>query len=88
MPYDIILCPGKHCPIKQNCYRFTLEVLGRQDFFAEIPYNFTNNSCKHFIPNRPDEDDIRLKAYEIWQRNGYPDGKSLEHWLQAEQELM
>ncbi|WP_375478550.1 DUF2934 domain-containing protein [uncultured Nostoc sp.] len=46
------------------------------------------NSCEHFISNRPDENKIRLKAYEIWQQMGYPNGKSVEHWLQAEKELI
>nr|WP_277883879.1 DUF2934 domain-containing protein [Nostoc sp. FACHB-888] len=42
----------------------------------------------NFISNRPDENKIRLKAYEIWQQTGYSDGKSIEHWLQAEKELI
>jgi hypothetical protein len=37
MPYDITLCPGQNCPIKQNCSRFTDEILGRQDFLAKLP---------------------------------------------------
>ncbi|BAY11820.1 DUF2934 domain-containing protein [Calothrix sp. NIES-2098] len=87
MPYDIIMCPGQSCPIKHDCYRFTSEILGRQDFFGTDPYSFSTNSCEYFISNRPDEDSIRLKAYEIWQKSGYADGKSVEHWLQAEREL-
>ncbi|MBA3921573.1 MAG: DUF2934 domain-containing protein [Nostocaceae cyanobacterium] len=88
MPYDVTMCPGKNCPIKQDCYRFTSEILSRQDFFGEIPDNFTTNSCKHFINNHPPEDRIRLKADEIWQQMNYPNGNSVEHWLQAEKELM
>lgn len=88
MPYDTTLCPGTNCPIKQNCYRFTAEILGRQNFFAQAPYNLTANSCEYFISNRPDEDKIRLKAYEIWRQISCPDGKSVECWLQAEKELM
>lgn len=30
---------------------------------------------------------IRLRAYEIWQAEGNPEGKDFEHWLQAEAEL-
>jgi len=88
MPEDITMCPGKSCPIKQNCYRFTAEILGRQDFFVEAPYSFSDDYCRYFISNRPDENTIRMKAYFIWQSMGYPDGKALEHWLQAEQELL
>ncbi len=88
MSYDIILCQGNNCPIKQNCYRFTAKVLGRRNSFTKAPYDFTTNDCEHFINNRPDENTIRLKAYEIWQQMGYPNGKSVEHWLQAEKELI
>lgn len=87
MPDDITRCIGTDCPIKQNCYRFTNKIFGRQDFFAKVPYDFITHSCNHFMSNRPDENTIRLRAYEIWQKMGYPDGKSLEHWLQAEKEL-
>lgn len=31
---------------------------------------------------------IRLKAYEFWQKIGYPNGKSVEYWFQAENELI
>lgn len=30
---------------------------------------------------------IRKRAYEIWQREGKPQNKSLEHWQRAETEL-
>ena len=30
---------------------------------------------------------IRQRAYEIWEREGRPVGKSAEHWLRAEAEL-
>jgi len=33
------------------------------------------------------ETQIRLRAYEIWQKSGQPDGRALEHWLQAEAEI-
>lgn len=84
---DMIWCPGENCPIKHNCYLFTGKIPGRKIYFASIPYNFNTNSCEEFINNRPSEARIRLRAYEIWQQMGYPDGKSTEHWLQAETEL-
>ena len=34
------------------------------------------------------EDQIRNRAYEIWEREGQPHGRNLEHWLQAHWELM
>jgi hypothetical protein len=30
---------------------------------------------------------IRLKAYEIWEREGFPEGREKEHWERAEREL-
>lgn len=32
-------------------------------------------------------EDIRQRAYELWQRDGSPSGTGLEYWLRAEQEL-
>ncbi|QXE22499.1 hypothetical protein B6N60_01182 [Richelia sinica FACHB-800] len=87
MPYDLTMCPGKNCPIKHSCFRFTSKICGRQDFFVHTPYNFVSNSCKDFISNRPDVEKIRLQAYKIWQQQGCPDGQSLENWLQAEKDL-
>ena len=31
---------------------------------------------------------IALRAYEIWERAGCPDGLDKEHWEQAERELL
>jgi hypothetical protein len=33
------------------------------------------------------EERIRERAYEIWERVGRPEGKAVEHWLQAEAEI-
>jgi hypothetical protein len=30
---------------------------------------------------------VRVRAYELWQARGCPDGSDLEDWLAAEQEL-
>ncbi len=35
--------------------------------------------------DRPTE--IARRAYLIWEHTGCPDGKALDHWLQAEAEL-
>lgn len=34
------------------------------------------------------EEQIRERAYQIWEREGEPHGRNLEHWLQAHWELM
>src|SRR3954469_17870559 len=31
---------------------------------------------------------VMHRAYDIFQRNGQPSGRDLEHWFQAEQELL
>jgi hypothetical protein len=31
---------------------------------------------------------IEERAYIIWEKEGRPEGRSLAHWLQAEQEAM
>lgn len=33
------------------------------------------------------EDDIRLRAYALWEADGRPDGSHDVHWLQALREL-
>ncbi|RSC21419.1 DUF2934 domain-containing protein [Agrobacterium sp. FDAARGOS_525] len=30
-----------------------------------------------------DENWIRNRAYEIWEAEGHPEGRDLDHWLQA-----
>lgn len=35
-----------------------------------------------------DNELIRLRAYEIWVREGQPEGHELEHWLQARREIL
>jgi len=30
---------------------------------------------------------IQERAYQIWEQTGRPEGKSVEHWLQAEAEI-
>lgn len=33
------------------------------------------------------EGDIRLRAFDLWNMRGRPDGYEVEFWLQAEREL-
>ncbi len=32
-------------------------------------------------------EDISRRAYELWEQEGRPESRDLEHWLRAEQEL-
>ena len=33
------------------------------------------------------ENEIRKRSYHIWEREGRPDGRHLDHWLMAQAEL-
>ncbi len=35
----------------------------------------------------PSNDDIRIRAHQLWEQAGQPDGRDAEFWHQAEQEL-
>ncbi|PKU23998.1 DUF2934 domain-containing protein [Telmatospirillum siberiense] len=37
--------------------------------------------------NVTDYDKISLRAFQIWEAEGRPEGRELEHWLRAEIEL-
>ena len=33
------------------------------------------------------DDRIRIRAYEIWQREGRPEGRHEQHWVEATREI-
>jgi hypothetical protein len=35
----------------------------------------------------PSQESIARRAYEIWQAEGCPEGRAMEHWLRAVSEL-
>jgi Protein of unknown function (DUF2934) len=37
---------------------------------------------------QPREQAIRERAYQIWEAEGRPDDKELDHWLRAESEVI
>jgi hypothetical protein len=37
-------------------------------------------------PAVPDEA-IRMRSYQIWEREGRPEGRDVDHWLRALEEL-
>jgi hypothetical protein len=37
---------------------------------------------------KPGHDDIALAAWELWQKEGCPEGRHIEHWLAAEEKLI
>jgi hypothetical protein len=36
---------------------------------------------------RPTDADVAMRAFEIYEREGRPNGRHLAHWVQAESEL-
>ncbi|MBC8097715.1 MAG: DUF2934 domain-containing protein [Akkermansiaceae bacterium] len=42
------------------------------------------NDMKH---RKPSEDEIAARAYQIFLERGSPEGRDLEHWLEAEAQL-
>ena len=45
------------------------------------------NSSTDSSVSQSDADAISRRAYELWEKEGRPDGSDLRHWLQAEQEI-
>jgi hypothetical protein len=37
--------------------------------------------------SQPSHDDIEVCAYSIWVFEGKPEGRALDHWLQAEMQI-
>ena len=51
------------------------------------PVVVSNKNAARESSATPDQTEIALRAWEIWQREGCPEGRDLDHWLRAEQEL-
>jgi hypothetical protein len=39
------------------------------------------------MDRQPSQQEIAQRAYALWEREGRPHGRNLEHWLSAESEL-
>lgn len=51
-------------------------------------FSMTKKTSERISPgSASDAGAIAHRAYEIWQRAGCPDGRAMEHWLQAEVEM-
>lgn len=88
MPHDITLCAGGDCPLQQFCYRYTTEVLGKQNFFGSLNFDFTTKNCSFFIRNDAYFGHIRLKAFKIWETDKQPNKTSKHYWQLAEEEFL
>ena len=88
MSQNILLCRGEGCKLRHYCFRSTAEVLGRQDFFASPPLDEQSQTCEFFYENALFDADIRLKAYQIWQEEGQPEGRDFWHWQTARELIL
>jgi hypothetical protein len=66
--------------------------LGRQAIFVEETDAMTKGENSHKIPGLAKleqnlDERVRRRAYEIWLEEGQPEGRDLDHWSRAEQEL-
>ncbi len=88
MPYDITLCDGQHCPLKETCLRYTATIHARQDFFGKPPYEERKQHCQHYWDDRPSEAKIRERAYQLWEEKGGEQGNDVDYWLAAREQLL
>lgn len=47
---DISKCTGRGCPIKDSCYRYTVEPGFRQSYLAVPPVD-SNGECEYYWKN-------------------------------------
>lgn len=84
---DITICSGAGCPLKDRCYRHRVVVHGRFDSFgATVPYDAAKGTCDRFMDlaaRAPSEQNIRDRAYALWQAEGRPEGRADDHWAAA-----
>jgi len=78
----LTLCVGQDCPLKYDCYRFSIEAYGRQNYFGSSP--FDGQKCAYFVENTPQ---LQQLAYYVWLEEGKPEGKQTHHWEVAKTKL-
>ena len=54
-----------------------------RDFSTTIPINHENRRLVESLKER-----VARRAYELFERGGHANGNALQHWLQAESELL
>ncbi len=48
---DITMCEGDHCPVKDNCYRYTAPVNEyMQSYFVVTPWDTQGMKCSMYWP--------------------------------------
>ena len=51
------------------------------------PISLPCGSCKLAAMNSDFESAVQRAAYEVWENDGRPQGRELEHWLLAERKV-
>jgi hypothetical protein len=54
----------------------------------KTPTSTTVETAPIVDPNAGAQDQIRQRAYELYEQSGRQEGLELEHWLQAENEIL
>ncbi len=63
------------------------EVLPQSAARDNTSYDVSSNGITYRASLTPSDEQISWRAYEIYLAEGCPEGRSLEHWLQARHEL-
>ena len=89
MKKNFLLCKGNNCPLREECYRYLIDVNKDSEFLGDIPYDKQNNYCAFFI-RFPllDENYIREKAYHLWIKSGCKENQDLANWYNAKKEIL
>lgn len=59
MDFDIYMCKGIDCPLKDKCLRYNAKPSKLQTYFTEIQYQ--NGKCEYFVDYKNIEDKLNKK---------------------------
>lgn len=51
-----------------------------------MPATSPSATATKTFPGR--REDVAARAYQLWEQHGWPDGRDMEFWLEAERQLM
>ena len=51
------------------------------------PKRRTASKADQALSAPPDREQVAFRAYQIWQEQGQPEGRDIDHWVRAEQEV-
>src|SRR5688572_19650917 len=74
-------CPEGTFPILPDVHA----LVSRASIVGEWGGMMTNQTFS--AGDKPTSEQIAQRAYELWEQAGRPDGRSAEHWFEAENEL-